>query len=83
MYLMLLGAAALLAVCFVINKIYQKHAGTTLKAGLTFNSLRIFCSNNILLYRRIKIRDNRFFADYGNRYDRRGYGLYALRLQNT
>lgn len=39
MYLMLLGAAALLAVCFVINKIYQKHAGTTLKAGLTFNSL--------------------------------------------
>ena len=39
MYLMLLGAAALLAVCFVINKIYQKYAGTTLKAGLTFNTL--------------------------------------------
>ena len=39
MYLMLLGAAALLAVCFVINKIYQRYAGTSLKAGLTFNTL--------------------------------------------
>ena len=39
MYLMLLSAAALLAVCFVLNKIYQKHAGTTLKAGLAFNTL--------------------------------------------
>ena len=39
MYLMLLGAAALLAVCFVINKIYQKYAGTSLEAGLTFNTL--------------------------------------------
>ena len=39
MYLMLLGAAALLAVCFVLNKIYQKYAGTSLKAGLAFNAL--------------------------------------------
>ena len=39
MYLMLLGAAALLAVCFVINKIYQGYAGATLKAGLTYNTL--------------------------------------------
>lgn len=39
MYLMLLGAAALLAVCFVINKIYQKKAGTSLEAGLAYNCL--------------------------------------------
>ena len=38
MYLMLLAAAALLAVCFVINKIYQNRVGTGLKAGITFNT---------------------------------------------
>lgn len=39
MYLMLLGAAALLAVCFVINKIYQKQAGVGLESGLAYNCL--------------------------------------------
>ena len=36
---MLLCAAMLLAVCFVINKLYQKQAGTSLEAGLVYNSL--------------------------------------------
>ncbi len=38
-YGMLLLAAALLAVDFAINKLYQKNAGTSLKAGFRFNLL--------------------------------------------
>ena len=36
-YLMLCLSAALLAVDFVINKLYQRKAGTSLQAGLIFN----------------------------------------------
>ena len=38
-YLLLLLAALLLAADFALNKLYQKHAGTSLKAGFRFNAL--------------------------------------------
>lgn len=38
-YLLLLLAALLLATDFALNKLYQKHAGTSLKAGFRFNAL--------------------------------------------
>ena len=39
MYLLLILAAFLLAVCFALNKIYQNHAGATLKSGFLYNTL--------------------------------------------
>ena len=36
-YVFLLTAAALLSVCFVTNKLYEREAGTSLRAGFSFN----------------------------------------------
>ena len=38
-YLMLLAAAILLSACFATNKLYEREAGSSLKAGFTFNIL--------------------------------------------
>lgn len=50
MYLMLLCAAALLAVCFVINKLYQARVGTGLEAGLAYNSMLGFFAAIIFFF---------------------------------
>jgi drug/metabolite transporter (DMT)-like permease len=39
MFILLIIAALLLAVCFVLNKVYEGKAGTTLKAGFFYNCL--------------------------------------------
>ena len=39
MYILIILAAMLLSVCFVTNKLYERRAGSSLAAGLTFNAL--------------------------------------------
>ena len=46
-YLILLSASALLATCFVANKLYEKNAGTSLEAGFIFNIMLGFLAASI------------------------------------
>ena len=62
-YLVLFSAAALLAACFVTNKLYEKNAGTSLEAGFGFNMMLGFLAASI------------FFVAGGLRFDISPYSM--------